>query len=302
MARALLTNNASTTLASGINNSVTSLSVATGTGALFPAISGSGYFYATLKEGSAVEIVKVTARTTDSFGTIVRAQEGTTAQSFTTAATVKLNLTAGVMAELAALGDAQTFSGGQRGAYSQFTDGATITLDLALANQFYGTLGGNRTLGAPTNAVAGQQGEIDIWQDTTGSRTLACAWMYSWAGGTAGVLSTTGGFCDLLAYTVKYYSSGTFTVTIATPGVFTKTAHGYITGMKCQLSTTGALPTGLAATTTYYIHVIDANTFHLSTTKANAVAGTYIATSGSQSGTHTIECGSIGLSLTKDIA
>lgn len=97
MARALFTNNASTTLAAGINAAVTSLTVATGTGALFPA-PGADYFYCTLKEGALIEIVKVTARTTDTF-TIVRAQDNTTAQSFTTAATVSLNVTAAVLAE-----------------------------------------------------------------------------------------------------------------------------------------------------------------------------------------------------------
>ena len=42
------TNNATTTLASGINSSVTSLSVASGTGTLFPTLSGSDFFYALL--------------------------------------------------------------------------------------------------------------------------------------------------------------------------------------------------------------------------------------------------------------
>jgi hypothetical protein len=103
----------------------------------------------------------------------------------------------------------------------------------------------------------------------------------------------------MLAYSVDYYSSGAFTTTIATPGVMTKTGHGFISGQKCQLSTTGALPTGIVATTTYFIHKIDADTFHLCTTLANVAAGTYIATSGSQSGTHTVECGSVTLSISK---
>ena len=81
-AQALYTNNASTTLASGINSSVTSLTVASGKGALFPSPTGSNYFMCTLQSvsGSPIEIVQVTARSTDTF-TIVRAQESTTAQS-----------------------------------------------------------------------------------------------------------------------------------------------------------------------------------------------------------------------------
>lgn len=98
MPRAQLTNNASTTLATGISSVATSLTVATGAGALFPA-PGTDYFYVTLKEGTLIEIVKVTARTGDVF-TVTRAQDNTTAQTFTAAATVKLSLTAAVLAEL----------------------------------------------------------------------------------------------------------------------------------------------------------------------------------------------------------
>ena len=44
----LFTNNASTSLASGITNSATSLTVVTGQGSLFPTITGSNIFYLTL--------------------------------------------------------------------------------------------------------------------------------------------------------------------------------------------------------------------------------------------------------------
>lgn len=81
---------------------------------------------------------------------------------------------------------------------------------------------------------------------------------------------------------------GTFTVTIATPGVATLVAHTLATGDAVTLSTTGSLPTGLVADTTYYAIRIDADTFNLATTLANALAGTKIATSGTQSGTHTL--------------
>lgn len=81
---------------------------------------------------------------------------------------------------------------------------------------------------------------------------------------------------------------GIFTVTIATPGVFTLTGHGLQTGDQVYLTTTGALPTGLSANTLYYVIRTDANTFRLATSRANAAAGTAIATSGSQSGVHTL--------------
>ena len=44
------TNNAATTLASGILAGATSLTVATGTGALFPSLSGGNFFYCTLQK------------------------------------------------------------------------------------------------------------------------------------------------------------------------------------------------------------------------------------------------------------
>lgn len=81
---------------------------------------------------------------------------------------------------------------------------------------------------------------------------------------------------------------GVFTVTIAAPAVVSLTAHGFQTGDQVYLTTTGALPTGLAANTLYYTVRIDANSFNLSTTRANAYAGTKITTTGSQSGVHTV--------------
>lgn len=83
---------------------------------------------------------------------------------------------------------------------------------------------------------------------------------------------------------------GTFTVTIATPAVFTKTSHGLITGSKIRLTTTGALPTGLAINTDYFVVYLTANTFGLASSLANAVAETptRINTSGTQSGTHSL--------------
>lgn len=80
---------------------------------------------------------------------------------------------------------------------------------------------------------------------------------------------------------------GTFTVTIASPGVFTRTAHGFVSGEAVYLTTTGALPTGLSQNTVYYVNVINANTFNLSTNRTN-VGAIHINTSGTQSGTHTI--------------
>jgi hypothetical protein len=104
------TNNASSTLASGINNSVTSLTVATGQGALFPTLSAGDYFYCTLANAvGTIEIVKVTARSTDTF-TITRAQDGTSAAAWSTGDKVELRLVSASLNDLPKLDEVNTFS------------------------------------------------------------------------------------------------------------------------------------------------------------------------------------------------
>jgi len=72
-------NNATTTLASSITSTDTSITVAGSFGALFPSAGGDNYFYATLINSSNdIEIVKVIGRTDDVM-TVVRGQDGTAA-------------------------------------------------------------------------------------------------------------------------------------------------------------------------------------------------------------------------------
>ena len=97
---------------------------------------------------------------------------------------------------------AQSFTAAQRGSVSALTDGATITPDFAVANNFSVTLGGNRTLANPTNLVAGQSGVIKLTQDATGGRTLAFGSYWDFAAGTAPTLTTTANAVDILAYYV----------------------------------------------------------------------------------------------------
>lgn len=78
---------------------------------------------------------------------------------------------------------------------------------------------------------------------------------------------------------------GTFTVTIASPAVFTLAGHFMSDGDAVRLFTTGALPTGLSVNTDYYVTAAATNTFQLSATRGGAA----INTSGTQSGTHTVQ-------------
>lgn len=142
-------------------------------------------------------------------------------------------------------------------------DGATMTFDLSsLTNKLKflcGALAGNRTF-ALSNPTEGQVFMIRIPQDGTGSRT------------------------------VTWFPAGTDTVTmtIANPGVVTTTID-MKTGTPVVFTTTGALPTGITASTVYYWIRTAATTGNVATSKADALAGTTITTSGSQSGVHTMK-------------
>jgi hypothetical protein len=83
------------------------------------------------------------------------------------------------------------------------TDAASITNDFALGNNFLVTLGGNRTLAAPTNAVAGQSGTIHIIQDGTGSRTLGYNTAWQFVSATVPTLSTGASDVDILCYIAR---------------------------------------------------------------------------------------------------
>jgi hypothetical protein len=100
---------------------------------------------------------------------------------------------------------------------------------------------------------------------------------YLWANGQAHSRTT---YADLYAATNK---TGTATITIATPGVVSWAGHGLSESWPVKFSTTGALPTGITAGTTYYLKSVTTDTFRLAATPG----GSDINTSGSQSGVHT---------------
>lgn len=87
-------NNAKTTLASGITSSATSITVADGS--VFPTLTGSDTFFCTLDDGTNIEIVEVTAISSNTL-TVTRAQDNTSATSFSTGTVAELRLTAGIL-------------------------------------------------------------------------------------------------------------------------------------------------------------------------------------------------------------
>ena len=95
-------NNASGTLAASITAAATSITLTTGQGALFPAMSAGDYFFATLVDSSNnLEIVRVNARSSDTL-TVVRGQDGTTARTYAAGDKVELRVTAAALTAVAA--------------------------------------------------------------------------------------------------------------------------------------------------------------------------------------------------------
>lgn len=106
---------------------------------------------------------------------------------------------------IAGLEKAQEFTKTQNFNATTLVDGASISWD-ASANQVTSvTLGGNRTLAAPTNLVDGAVYLLMVIQDGTGGRTLSYNAVFKFTGGTAPTLTTTAAAKDILVF----YSDGT---------------------------------------------------------------------------------------------
>ena len=83
---------------------------------------------------------------------------------------------------------------------STLTDQATVTWDASTQDVCKLTLGGNRTLAAPTNNTTGQFISILVIQDGTGSRTLTWNAVFEFAADTAPTLTTTASKGDVFVF------------------------------------------------------------------------------------------------------
>jgi len=79
------------------------------------------------------------------------------------------------------------------------TDGATINWNCDSGSLATVTLGGNRTMAAPTNLNPGTY-VLKVIQDATGSRTITWNSVFKWPGGTAPTLSTGNGDVDIITF------------------------------------------------------------------------------------------------------
>lgn len=129
-------------------------------------------------------------------------------------------------------------------------------------------------------------------------------------GVTDGSNASAGNVGEYISASTGSASGPTVTMTIASPCVVTWPSNPFLftgTGTaSLYFTTTGALPTGITANTTYFVisSSVSGNTFQIATSVDNAIAGTAINTSGSQSGTHTGRNGTANLttSTSQDFA
>lgn len=80
------------------------------------------------------------------------------------------------------------------------TDGATISWDLSSNQVAQVTLGGNRTLGAPTNQNAGGTYVLIVRQPAGNNHTLSFNSVYKFAAGNAPTITASNGAVDVLTF------------------------------------------------------------------------------------------------------
>jgi hypothetical protein len=141
-------------LASGINDSTTTIEIASG-GSLFPVANTTDWFNAVLQDETGIEIVRVNTHTSGSNTfTVVRGQEGTTARSFALGSVFGQRVTAGDM-EGRVVATNGTASG--------------LTLNDGYTEEIFAVTGTTPAL-SPTN------GSIQTWELTGASTPTAGTW------------------------------------------------------------------------------------------------------------------------------
>lgn len=197
-----------------------------------------------------------------------------------------------------------------------FTFSTTQTMVLEFGDQYirFHTQGATLQYSTPaayttTHATA----TIAISKTATVTMTIANPCVVTWTGhtlvnGDRVILTTTGALAAPLVANQTYYVVGVAanvfnlaltsggaaistlggtqsgTHTAYTPTLVTLTAHGLAANTRVGFTTTGALPTGMAANTPYYVRNPSANAFEISSTSG----GFANQTSGTQSGTQTV--------------
>ena len=257
------TNNASSTLSSGINSSVTSLTVASASA--FPQLAGADdYCYLTIQQatGTVREVVKATALSSNTF-TIIRAQDNTTAQSFSAGDTVELRMTAALLTDVI---DAATVEGvktnfqytptaGQTVFSGADNSGNTMIINQSgLVNVYmngvrlvqgtdYTVSAANNTITLTTGATTADIIDIEVYGNFTGQSGAAVAITGGSITGTAITATTLGasGTATLNTFVSSNATLSGGTINNVAIGGTTQAAGNFtdITGSTATLTTAG---------------------------------------------------------------
>ena len=257
------TNNASSTLSSGINSSVTSLTVASASA--FPQLAGADdYCYLTIQQatGTVREVVKATALSSNTF-TIIRAQDNTTAQSFSAGDTVELRMTAALLTDVI---DAATVEGVKTNFQYTPTAGQTVfsgadnSSNTMIINQSglvnvymngvrlvqgtdYTVSAANNTITLTTGATTADIIDIEVYGNFTGQSGAAVAITGGSITGTAITATTLGasGTATLNTFVSSNATLSGGTINNVAIGGTTQAAGNFtdITGSTATLTTAG---------------------------------------------------------------
>jgi hypothetical protein len=159
---------------------------------------GVGYFFTNGTSVNTLNAAGLSALTTTQadakYVAITGSQTITGAKTFTSTVTIT---------GAAAFTSAVNVSGPVNVNTVTLTDAASIVPSFDAGNTFVVTLGGNRTLAAPTSANIGQSGSIRVIQDATGGRTLSYNSAYQFVSGSAPVMDTSAGAQSILVFSCR---------------------------------------------------------------------------------------------------
>lgn len=255
----LFKNNVTATIAASISSSTTTIVVSSGQGSRFPTVPVGSYFYATLYDaGNNIEIIKCTARSTDTL-TVVRGQDNTSSRAYAAGDSIAMRVVAAAMTDLIAYTPngnlvATTLEGAINeldaekvglATNNTFTGNNTFSNNVALTGGATGNLTGNVTGNVTGTASFANAlvNAVPVTSGGTGKATLTLNSLVAGNGSYSVNQIAPGAVGNVLAsaeygaaVVVGSIATGTLTVTSVTSGTLTEGAT--ISGTGITVGTT----------------------------------------------------------------